>query len=438
MKKIFLSLILATISVVTFAQANYGKYSMQQSSSEEELQKYVGQRVRMFSYNGFSLYSKNGHDEYIFTNKLGGTKGTIYTIQKIKVGSQIVIELISDAGKKVKAKVNIDGANNYKGMQSCSSFFLVDKFKEDGQNLIGKTFMNSEGQPVAKVVDFQMVDIKESYPQPYLIVQSELDGSKVMCTEDKARQIFQPLGKIISSPKVKWSFKVVGIKEDEKKPLTSYPFYNVQNTENPSIFRTGTLSNPENGIFSEDLAGHYISVLSKVEKPSNASIRYGKTTIVEDKNITKYSYVDNVIDILIFGGSKQFDFILKNVSNNSIKVIWNEAAFVDFDGSTSKIMHVGTKYSQREGDQPATTIIKGAKIEDLAAPNCNVRYSDVLKEWVTDPMYPKAPALSPGQLKLMLPIQIKDVINEYVFVFDVSYVYDHPERLNLEEIENKK
>jgi hypothetical protein len=95
-------------------------------------------------------------------------------------------------------------------------------------------------------------------------------------------------------------------------------------------------------------------------------------------------------------------------------------------------MHVGTKYSQREGDQPATTIIKGAKIEDLAAPNCNIRYSDALKEWVTDSMYPSEPATAPGQLRLMLPIQIKDVVNEYIFVFDVNYVYNYPDRLNLD------
>jgi hypothetical protein len=27
------------------------------------------------------------------------------------------------------------------------------------------------------------------------------------------------------------------------------------------------------------------------------------------------------------------------------------------------------------------------------------------------------------------PIQIKDVVNEYVFIFDVEYEYNHPERL---------
>ena len=53
----------------------------------------------------------------------------------------------------------------------------------------------------------------------------------------------------------------------------------------------------------------------------------------------------------------------------------------------------------------------------------------MLKEWVIDSMYPKEIVSEPGQLRLMLPIQVKDVVNEYTFVFDVKYVYDHPERL---------
>ena len=92
-------------------------------------------------------------------------------------------------------------------------------------------------------------------------------------------------------------------------------------------------------------------------------------------------------------------------------------------------MHVETKYSQKDGDQPATTIIKNAKIDDLAVPTVNVRYSGVLKDWVIDSMYPNKIISEPGQLRLMLPIQIKDVINEYTFVFDVKYIYKYPERL---------
>ena len=93
-------------------------------------------------------------------------------------------------------------------------------------------------------------------------------------------------------------------------------------------------------------------------------------------------------------------------------------------------MHSGIKYSQREGDQPASTIIKGAKLEDLAAPTANVYYSDVLKEWTSYSLYRNADKKAEGQtIRLMLPIQVKDVINEYIFEFGLTYVYDHPEYL---------
>lgn len=53
-------------------------------------------------------------------------------------------------------------------------------------------------------------------------------------------------------------------------------------------------------------------------------------------------------------------------------------------------MHTGIKYSQREADQPASTIIKGAKLEDLAAPTDKVYYSDILKEWTSKSLYVNA------------------------------------------------
>lgn len=40
----------------------------------------------------------------------------------------------------------------------------------------------------------------------------------------------------------------------------------------------------------------------------------------------------------------------------------------------------------------------------------------------------------PGVIQLMLPIQIKNVVNEYTFVFKVYYTYDHPELLNTEKL----
>ena len=433
MKKLVFTLVMALISCVSYA-IGYGKYSLPHTASEAELQKYVGQRVKLFPCEGKTTFSfikdEEGHDEVVFRQKFKGIIGQAYTIKKVKVAKQILFELEDVNGKSIKAKVNIDHAYDYKGMQTCESFFLVDKFENDKKELIGKSINNFEGKTVAKIVDFVMLTVTLKYPIPRLLVQSDFDGTKVLCTMEEAEKICSNFGKIITSPKVTTQYRVIGVVGTDKYAFKGgAATYVLEDTSNPSKKKTGTITNPENTIFKEELSGHYISILSKVEKPSNPAIRYGKTTTVSDENVSRYSYIDNVIDIQIFGGSTQFEFVLKNISGNSIKVIWNEAVFVSYDGTTSKVIHAGTRYSQREADQPATTIIKGAKIEDIAAPNCNIRYSDVLKEWVKDSMYPSTPDTKPGQLRLMLPIQIKDVINEYVFIFDVKYVYNHPEVL---------
>jgi len=430
MKNLFLTLMMALTSYMSYA-IGYGKYSLPHTTSESELQRYVGQKVRLFPCDGEAYLwgDKKGHDEKVFRQVFKGVVNHVYTIKKVKVGKQIVFDLDDGDGKIIKAKVNIDHTFDFKGMQTCESFFLVDQFEKDKATMLGSTINNYEGKAVAKVIDVIMAKMDREYPDLRLLVQTSPNGGRLYCTKEQAEKVWSEIGKTISSPKVKKQFQVVDIKDYNKLYNGGVPSYIVQNVSDPNEKRTGTIVNPESTIFKEDLSGRYVSILSKVEKPSNPTIRYGKTTTVNDKNVSRYSYVDNIIDILIFGSSTQFDFILKNVSDNSIKVIWNEAVFVNYDGTTSKVIHAGTRYSQREADQPSTTIIKGAKIEDIAAPNCYIRYSETLKEWVKDSMYPSAPDIEPGQLRLMLPIQIKDVINEYVFIFDVKYVYNHPEVL---------
>ncbi len=241
------------------------------------------------------------------------------------------------------------------------------------------------------------------------------------------------LGKTFTNPNFKCTYTVVNVfkKEDYnasyRKELIK--FYTVKNSIDGKT-KDIKAAYAQSDAFKNDDSGKFVAALTKVEKPSNPAVRYGKTTNVTEKDITKYSYEDNFIDILIFAGSTQFNFILKNVSDNTLKVVWNEAVFVDVDGSTSKVMHTGIKYSQREADQPASTIIKGAKLEDLAAPTDKVYYSETLKEWTSKSLYANASQNVEGQtIKLMLPIQVKEVVNEYIFEFTLSYVYNHPEYL---------
>jgi hypothetical protein len=355
-------------------EAKFDVYGIQKCKTLSEYQKYVGQTVVYLPTKTPSYYDKNDfkgefNKEYIISRITGDDKRMTFLLQE------------KNGKSKVKMVINNqDELYSYGKYTFCITMsytvplFLIDKFNQDKPKFIGKKFTNERAKAEYECTDVVMQVSKskylyELYPTVHYVLKNSLTSELIIVSAETA----------------------------------------------------------QNDCFKKDLSGKYVSTLVKVEKPADETIRYGKTKTIEAEGITKYSYVDDYIDILIFGGNEQFSFLLKNISQNTLKLVWNEAVFVDFNGSTSKVMHSGTKYAQKNEDQPASTIIKGASIDDIAVPTCNIRYSDILKEWVTDTMYPNEPAKSPGELKLMLPIQVKDVVNEYIFIFKIDWVFDHPE-----------
>lgn len=313
-----------------------------------------------------------------------------------------------------------------------------------GKTKKGKPFQKSvwKLRPKEGGVDREIIVYLGQYDKiiPYYNSGTEIkiqDFPFILYDDWKSNHISE-IGNIYTNPLVKANYKVVDVylaieksrKDYKEHVLKMYELENSDSKERVSY----PAETVEKDCFSEDIKGNYYSVLSKVEKPENPSIKYGTTKTIDadvDKDITKFSYIDNVIDIIIFGTSQRFDFIIKNVSENSIKIVWDDAVFVGINGKTSKVMHSDTKFSQRNATQPASTIIRGASLEEIACPTENVYYDDLLEMWNVHSMYPEKPAQENGQVQLMLPIQIKDVVNEYIFVFDVKYKYKHPERLNL-------
>ena len=95
-------------------------------------------------------------------------------------------------------------------------------------------------------------------------------------------------------------------------------------------------------------------------------------------------------------------------------------------------MHNGVKFSERENAQSPSSIVRGASLDDVAIPTRNVYYSESLKDWEVRPMYSEIPSNKTKQVILMLPIQIKGVTNEYLFIFDINYEFKYPERINFD------
>lgn len=441
MKNLALTIILSFVASITLAQ-DLEQFYMPQLQSKEDCAKYIGKKVCVFDY---SSSNKRRNDAYKFEEYYWASSfhyEEIYTITKIKFGEQIEIRLVSNYGSKYKVKINNGGTSDYKALSSCNIFFLYDEFETYRNEQIGRTFKNSNNEDVAVLENIELIPRLHDDPVLVSTIRSKINNEEFICFSNEAVGLCNRIGTIISNPKVKDSYKVLSV--NNKMPeygkykdiYAERPWYTYENITTGKIGKCSAES-ILTGPFEEDLSGKYISLLAEVEKPSNSEIRYGETmTIPSENGISKFTYKDNVIDIMIFADCSNFNFVLQNISESSIKIVWDEAVFVNFDGSTEKVMHKGIKFSEKNGAQPATTIIKNAKWEDTVTPTHLVYYREATKYikggWDTYSMYPREKGLKPGQIKLMLPIRIKDVINEYVFVFDVQYVFNYPERLNLD------
>lgn len=441
MKTILFISALLFMTSLTFAQ-DLEQFYMPQLQSKEDCDKYIGKRVCTFDYSSPS--NKRWSDSQKFDEYR--TELIIYTITKIKFGKQIELLLTNGSDIK-KVKVNNGAPVQNDELSSCNVFFLCDNFDAYKNKLVGTVYKNINNEDVAILENLELCYRVKEDPILVSTLKSLINEEVFLCFYSEIGNLCKNIGVVITNPNVKSSYRVLSghtvslnseiYDEKCKYIFAKEPYYiyeNLTNGETNVCSAKSILTAP----FKEDLSGKYISLLAKVEKPSNSEIRYGETTtVLAEDGISKFSYKDNVIDIMIFADCSKFNFVLQNISDNSIKIVWDEAVFVNFDGSIERVMHKGIKFSEKNGPQPATTIIKGAKWEDIVIPTHLVYYREATSYveggWDTYSMYPKQSGLMPGQIKLMLPIQIKDVINEYVFVFNVQYVFNHPERLSLRE-----
>ncbi len=174
--------------------------------------------------------------------------------------------------------------------------------------------------------------------------------------------------------------------------------------------------------------------LVEVERPSDAFDRYGEKNIEQvsnENNKILQKYSDGLIDIEWYVDTGGLSFEVTNKTENSIKIIWDEAAYIDYNGKSGKVMHSGIKYTDRNLSQPPTIIPRGSTISDIVIPNENVYYSDY-SGWQKEYLFRKLYSDNPEKLKslvsiwigkkiqVLLPFEHQNVVNEYIFSFEVK------------------
>lgn len=169
--------------------------------------------------------------------------------------------------------------------------------------------------------------------------------------------------------------------------------------------------------------GAYSAYLYSVDTPND-----------HDLDSLKSEYEDDLIKIDWEFSGTQFDFVLHNKSNQSIKILWDDAAFISMSGESGRIFHKGIKIIDREKSQPPTTVYKNASISDIIAPSSYTRYvsgdfggwkADLLipvKQNVMATKIPYLPQFIGKTIRVVLPIKVEDKTIEYIFSFRTEFV----------------
>jgi len=195
-------------------------------------------------------------------------------------------------------------------------------------------------------------------------------------------------------------------------------------------------------------SAQYSFSLSNVERPEKASQRYGQQKIdtLSQKQYHFY-FEDDLVRVLWSVSSNNISFYLQNKTEHSIKIPWDEAAFIDENGSSHRVMHSGVKYNDREQPQAPSIIARKSSIEDLAFPTDYVEWKEGSEytsgKWDEKSFFPDfdyhskyssgtypsfesfdqiAKSNVGKTLQVLLPLQIEDVVNDYIFSFKVDSV----------------
>jgi hypothetical protein len=104
---------------------------------------------------------------------------------------------------------------------------------------------------------------------------------------------------------------------------------------------------------------NYDVVLSKVERSP------APTAGVTEK---PSGYSDDQIEANFIFTPTSIEMNIINKSNETIKLIWDDSAFIDRDGLSTKVMHEGIKYNDLNNSILPSIIPRNGKINDIVIP----------------------------------------------------------------------
>lgn len=153
---------------------------------------------------------------------------------------------------------------------------------------------------------------------------------------------------------------------------------------------------------------------------------------VMDNSISSSSnYKDELLSVSWMIDRNKANFTIKNNASGSIKILWDDMAFVGLNGESHRVIHKGIKYSEKEKEQAPSIVARNAEWHDLIIPADKIYYQKSWEKWsaypfVDDFLYSPEDESTKHpngkKIQVLLPVIINEKKYEYQFVFEIENI----------------
>ena len=177
-------------------------------------------------------------------------------------------------------------------------------------------------------------------------------------------------------------------------------------------------------IEKEAQQGSYKMYISSVRKPKSSKFTKGELVKTDDG----MAYTDNQILLIIIPQDDRFFFSINNRSQGNIEIEWDKIIYINENNHSSRVIHSGIKYTDRNSPQVPSLVAPKTSISDAIIPTDNI-YLNSSYEWRISSLLRngKVKGSYDGQnVKINLPIKIDGISYEYSIIYDLVWEWKNP------------
>ncbi|KQV28621.1 hypothetical protein ASC93_28205 [Massilia sp. Root335] len=144
-----------------------------------------------------------------------------------------------------------------------------------------------------------------------------------------------------------------------------------------------------------------------------------------DGSAADQSISDSKVKIRITPSRENLGLFLTNLTSETIRIDWSQAAYVDTAGISHSVIRGGTKFIDKDRLAVPTNIAPHASVNETVLPSDYVTYVSANVGWSAQPLLPdgpKAEALKGKDIALYLPLLIDGKAKTYRLELHIANV----------------